>query len=357
MQIEISGIVCRYGTTPAVSGVDLTIADGEFVALLGPSGSGKTTLLRAMAGLEVPVAGSIRFGRQDALCVPPNRRGVGFVFQYYALFQHMTVADNIAFGLDIRPRATRPSKTEIARRVEELLELVQLPGLGRRYPQQLSGGQRQRVALARALAIEPRILLLDEPFGALDTKVRTELRLWLKTLHRRLGVTSVFVTHDQEEAMELADRIVVMRAGKIEQIGTPAEVYAAPASPFVYGFLGSANHIPCWIEGGIAHAGTTVLGRGVALADGLATAWFRPHQVELVAPGSTSPGGTALDGRALDGMVVHLTTVGPRARATLQCDGAIITAELPTHAIATHRLAEGRSCRWRPRAVRIYQEA
>jgi sulfate transport system ATP-binding protein len=345
MQIEISGIVCRYGSTPAVSGVDLTIADGEFVALLGPSGSGKTTLLRAMAGLEVPEAGSLRFGGVDALALPPNRRGVGFVFQHYALFKHMTVADNIAFGLTIRPRAHRPDKTEIAKRVQELLDLVQLPGLGKRYPQQLSGGQRQRVALARALAIEPRILLLDEPFGALDTKVRTELRQWLKSLHRRLGVTSVFVTHDQEEAMELADRIVVMCAGKIEQVGTPAAVYAAPVSPFVYGFLGQANHIACTIEGGIARADATVLQRGVALPDGSARAWFRPHHVELAPPDA---------GPALDGMLVDLHAIGPRAQATLNYQGALVSAELGLDDVARLDLAEGRPCRWRPREVRIY---
>ena len=282
MQIEISGIVCRYGSTPAVSGVDLTIADGEFVALLGPSGSGKTTLLRAMAGLETPEAGSLRFGNVDALALPPNQRGVGFVFQHYALFKHMNVAENIAFGLTIRPRATRPDKAEIAARVAELLDLVHLPGLGKRYPQQLSGGQRQRVALARALAIEPRILLLDEPFGALDTKVRTELRLWLKSLHRRLGVTSVFVTHDQEEAMELADRIVVMRAGKIEQVGTPAEVYRQPVNRFVAGFLGSPrmNFLPAQAGRDDAGAGVQVPGAGrLALPADCAAALGNVHQI------------------------------------------------------------------------------
>ena len=345
MQIEISGIVCRYGSTPAVSGVDLTIADGEFVALLGPSGSGKTTLLRAMAGLETPEAGSLRFGDVDALALPPNQRGVGFVFQHYALFKHMNVAENIAFGLTIRPRARRPDKAEIAARVAELLELVHLPGLGKRYPQQLSGGQRQRVALARALAIEPKILLLDEPFGALDTKVRTELRLWLKGLHRRLGVTSVFVTHDQEEAMELADRIVVMRAGKIEQVGTPAEVYAAPASPFVYGFLGQANQIACTIVGGIARVGETILAQGLGVPDGAATAWFRPHQVDL-APAADAP--------ALDGLMVDLHAVGPRARATLDHHGTLVMAELNANLVGRDGLVEGRPCRWRPREVRIY---
>jgi sulfate/thiosulfate transport system ATP-binding protein len=352
MQIEISGIVCRYGSTPAVSGVDLTIADGEFVALLGPSGSGKTTLLRAMAGLEVPEAGRLRFGEIDALALPPNERGVGFVFQHYALFKHMTVADNIAFGLNIRPRANRPDKATIAARVAELMELVQLPGLGKRYPAQLSGGQRQRVALARALAIEPRILLLDEPFGALDTKVRTELRQWLKSLHRRLGVTSVFVTHDQDEAMELADRIVVMRAGKIEQVGTPAAVYADPASPFVYGFLGQANQIACTVAGGTACAGETILAQDLALPDGPAVAWFRPHQVELAPAVGLDAQGVDLNAR-----IVDLNAIGPRARVTLDHQGKLVTAELGADDIARLGLAEGTPCRWRPREVRIYATA
>ncbi|HLZ67394.1 MAG TPA: sulfate ABC transporter ATP-binding protein, partial [Aliidongia sp.] len=205
--------------------------------------------------------------------------------------------------------------------------------------------QRQRVALARALAIEPRILLLDEPFGALDTKVRTELRQWLKGLHRRLGVTSVFVTHDQEEAMELADRIVVMRAGKIEQVGTPTAVYAAPVSPFVYGFLGQANHIACTITDGLARVGETVLGPASGQADGPATAWFRPHHVELAPPDG---------GAALDGMMVDLHAIGPRARATLDYQGALVTAELNVDDIARRSLAAGGPCRWRPREVRVY---
>ena len=338
MKIEIAGLVCRYGTTPAVSGVDLTIADGEFVALLGPSGSGKTTLLRAMAGLEIPEAGHLAFDGADALALPPNQRGVGFVFQHYALFKHMTVAGNIAFGLTIRPRSQRPGKAAIAAKVDELLELVQLPGLAKRYPQQLSGGQRQRVALARALAIEPRLLLLDEPFGALDTQVRTELRLWLKGLHRRLGVTSVFVTHDQEEAMELADRIVVMRAGRIEQMGTPAEVYAVPASPFVYGFLGQADQIGCTVAGGVARAGALVLGEGLDLPDGPATAWFRPHHID-VAP----------EGPALEGELIDLTVIGARVKGTIAFQGKLITVELPEKS----NLAVG-PCRWAPREVRVY---
>jgi sulfate transport system ATP-binding protein len=291
-----------------------------------------------MAGLEVPEAGSLHFDGADALALPPNQRGVGFVFQHYALFKHMNVADNIAFGLSIRPRAQRPDKAVIAAKVDELLELVQLPGLGRRYPQQLSGGQRQRVALARALAIEPRLLLLDEPFGALDTQVRTELRLWLKGLHRRLSVTSVFVTHDQEEAMELADRIVVMRAGKIEQVGTPAEVYAAPASPFVYGFLGQANQIDCMIYDGFALNAGIVLHENLELPDGPATAWFRPHQIDFVP-----------EGPALDGDLIDLTVIGARVKGTLKYQDKLITVELTEKS----DLAVG-PCKWRPREVRIY---
>ena len=262
MQIEMSEIVCRFGSTPAVAGVDLAVPEGEFLALLGPSGSGKTTLLRIIAGLEKPESGVLRIDGANAVDLAPNKRGIGFVFQHYALFRHMTVARNIAFGLEIRKSSQRPDKAEIDRRVEELLDLVQLPGLGKRFPSQLSGGQRQRVALARALAIEPRILLLDEPFGALDTKVRSELRVWLKSLHRRLGITIVFVTHDQEEAMELADRVAIMRQGRLEQDGNPGAIYADPVSPFVYSFLGAANALPARIEAGAVHAaaGGEILG-------------------------------------------------------------------------------------------------
>jgi len=224
-----------------LNGVSFTVPQGAFVALLGPSGSGKTTLLRILGGLEFPDAGSVHFADLNWLGVPARQRRAGFVFQNYALFRHMTVAQNIAFGLNVRPRRDRPSRSEIARRVEELLALVQLVGLGRRYPSQLSGGQRQRVALARALAIEPRILLLDEPFGALDAKVRKELRGWLRALHERLGLTTIFVTHDQEEAFAVADLVAIMNAGKIEQYGTPEDVRRAPKSPFVAEFLASES--------------------------------------------------------------------------------------------------------------------
>ena len=237
MHIEIDEISKSFGTTAALHPVSLSLPSGALVALLGPSGSGKTTLLRILGGLEFPTSGRVMFDGQDATGLSVQERRAGFVFQSYALFRHMTVFDNIAYGLNARPRASRPTKAEIARRVTKLLELIQLPDIGARYPSQLSGGQRQRVALARALAIEPRMLLLDEPFGALDAKVRKELRQGLRDIHDTTGLTTVFVTHDQEEAMELADLVVVMSMGRIEQIGKPQDIRARPATPFVRAFV------------------------------------------------------------------------------------------------------------------------
>ena len=237
MQIDIEEISKEFGTTAALHPVSLSIPSGALVALLGPSGSGKTTLLRILGGLEFPTAGRVRFDGQDATALTVQERRAGFVFQSYALFRHMTVFDNIAYGLTARPRATRPPKPEIARRVTHLLDLIQLPDIGARYPSQLSGGQRQRVALARALAIEPRMLLLDEPFGALDARVRKDLRQGLRDIHDTTGLTTVFVTHDQDEAMELADLVVVMSMGKIEQIGRPQDIRARPNSAFVRDFI------------------------------------------------------------------------------------------------------------------------
>lgn len=242
--IGVRNLHKRFGRFAALKGVDLDIARGEFVALLGPSGSGKTTLLRVIAGLEFQDEGTVLFDDRDVSSLPVAERGVGFVFQNYALFRHMTVADNIGFGLAVRQRRFRPSRAQRKARVDELLSLVQLDGLGGRYPAQLSGGQRQRVALARALAIEPRLLLLDEPFGALDAKVRKDLRRRLRELHRQMGLTSVFVTHDQEEALELADRVVVLGDGLIAQTGTPEQVYMAPATPFVSRFVGETTTMP-----------------------------------------------------------------------------------------------------------------
>ena len=241
MSIEVRNLNKRFGATVVCDHLNLDIPDGELVALLGPSGSGKTSLLRIIAGLEMPDSGSVLFHGEDATHTDVRERQVGFVFQHYALFPQMTIFENVAFGLRVRPKSTRPAEREIKAKVTALLKLVQLAGQADRYPHQLSGGQRQRIALARALAVEPKVLLLDEPFGALDAKVRKELRRWLRRLHDDLHVTSIFVTHDQEEALEVSDRVVLMNSGNIEQIGSPQDVWDHPASPFVYGFLGDVN--------------------------------------------------------------------------------------------------------------------
>jgi len=271
MSIELSAIRYRYGRTAALDGVDLTIQSGELLALLGPSGCGKTTLLRTIAGLEFPDSGVVRFEGRDVSALDARRRHVGFVFQHYALFDHLSVFENVAFGLRVRGWFRRPRRAEIARKVGELLDLVQLADHAERRPAQLSGGQRQRVALARALAVEPQILLLDEPFGALDARVRNDLRRWLRGLHDRIHVTSVFVTHDQEEAFELADRIAVMNAGRIEQVGDPQALYLAPASPFVCRFLGEVNELPAAL-----HA------RWTGIDDAAVVAFVRPHDLDFV---------------------------------------------------------------------------
>src|SRR5919198_789332 len=250
MSIEVRGLRKTFGDFVALDNVSLEVPGGELVALLGPSGSGKTTLLRISAGLEPADRGAMRFHGEDATTQPVRERQVGFVFQHYALFRHMSVFENVAFGLRVRPRAVRPPETEIRDTVMGLLKLVQLDVLAKRRPSELSGGQRQRVALARALAVKPKVLLLDEPFGALDAKVRKELRRWLRRLHDEIHITSVFVTHDQDEALEVADRVVVMHQGRIEQVGTPEEVYERPATPFVYGFLGSVNLFHGRLENG-----------------------------------------------------------------------------------------------------------
>ena len=295
VDVTVENVQRLFGVTPALHGVSLQIHAGELVALLGPSGSGKTTLLRILAGLDFPTAGRVLFCGEDALGLTVRQRHVGFVFQNYALFRHMRVFDNVAFGLAARPRSERPARAAIRARVLELLHLVKLEGLERRFPAELSGGQRQRVALARALAIEPRLLLLDEPFGALDAKVRRELRRWLREIHDQTGHTTVFVTHDQEEAVELADRIVVLNEGRIEQIGTPDAVYNSPASPFVASFIGESNALAVAVVGGrVSFAGATI-DLAASAVDGPKTLVFRPHHVAIVDPGG--PG--SLAGRLL----------------------------------------------------------
>lgn len=306
MGIVIENVSKRFGDFQAVDQVDLEIKTGSLVALLGPSGSGKSTLLRLIAGLEVPDSGRIFLTGRDATYESVQERNIGFVFQHYALFKHMTVRKNIAFGMDIR----KIPKARIKRKVDELLELVQLSGLGDRYPSQLSGGQRQRVALARALAVEPKVLLLDEPFGALDAKVRKDLRAWLRRLHDEVHVTTVFVTHDQEEAMEVSDEIVVMNKGKVEQIGTPAEIYDNPATPFVMSFIGPVNVLPSssriFQENGFDSPHPEV--------------FLRPHDVVI----ETSPNGTTVPARV--GRLIHL---GWEIQAELVLDdGQVVTAHL-----------------------------
>lgn len=283
MSIQVKNIQKNFGQFTALNDVSLDFPTGELVALLGPSGCGKTTLLRIIAGLEQPDKGVVEFHGEDATHVHVRERKVGFVFQHYALFRHMTVFDNVAFGLTVRPKEVRPNKKEIAERVHELLRLVQLDWLADRFPGQLSGGQRQRIALARALAVEPKVLLLDEPFGALDAKVRKDLRRWLRRLHDELHITSIFVTHDQEEAMEVADRVVVLNKGKIEQIGSPDEVYNNPASPFVYDFIGQVNLFHSRVSEGWAHIGEYKLPAPEyeTIQDRAAIAYVRPHDIEL----------------------------------------------------------------------------
>jgi len=321
MEVRVENVRKEFDRFPALHDVTLDIHSGELIALLGPSGSGKTTLLRLIAGLEMPTAGKIFFGDTDASEKSVQERNIGFVFQHYALFRHMTVLENVSFGLDVRPRATRPPAAEIRRRALELLDLVQLSGLEKRYPNQLSGGQRQRVALARALATEPSVLLLDEPFGALDAQVRRELRKWLREIHDRTGHTTVFVTHDQEEALELADRLCVMSQGRIEQVGSPDAVYDHPASPFVFGFIGDSSELPVTVENGELWVG----GRAIGLPAGEASAgvsklFFRPHDVELVE-----------EGPSLAGVVATSRRVGGTRRVELEIGGAghLVEIDLP----------------------------
>ncbi|MDQ0390845.1 sulfate/molybdate ABC transporter ATP-binding protein [Labrys monachus] len=323
MDIRVTGLTKNYGVSPALHGVDIDIRSGELLGLLGPSGSGKTTLLRIIAGLEQPSGGTVFFGEEDTARMSVQQRRVGFVFQHYALFRHLSVADNIAYGLRVRKRAQRPPEAEIVKRVADLLDLVQLGSFGTRFPAQLSGGQRQRVALARALAVEPKVLLLDEPFGALDAKVRKDLRSWLRTIHDRTGHTTIFVTHDQDEALELSDRIAVLDKGRIDQLGVPDEIYDHPASPFVFGFIGESSRVPVILSAGrILFEGSTLPFDAEGLPDGPASLFVRPHDVAPVEPVPTT----------LNGLVVAQRRVGAtrRLEVALGAQRTIVEADLPS---------------------------
>jgi len=351
MSIEVRNLRKAFGDFVALDDVSLDVPGGELVALLGPSGSGKTTLLRILAGLEFPDAGTVRFDDRDALSIPLSEREVGFVFQHYALFGHMTVFENVAFGLRVRPRKKRTSSEAIAKRVNELLALVQLEDFGDRFPAQLSGGQRQRVALARALAVEPKVLLLDEPFGALDAKVRVELRRWLRDIHDSAGLTTVFVTHDQEEALDLADRVAIMNKGRIEQIGTPAEIYDGPQTPFVFDFLGRTNAFACEVKNGKAKLGDKTF-PAEDVPDGNAVAFVRPHDVVLAATANDGPSDDAL----LPGVAIvrFMSSLGPRASVELLHEKHLIEAVISREAMQELGLEVGSKCRIRLRLPTIF---
>jgi sulfate transport system ATP-binding protein len=352
LSIEACNVTKRFGGFVALREVDLRVEAGELVALLGPSGSGKTTLLRIIAGLEFPDQGTMLFNGEDTTRWSVGERRVGFVFQHHALFKHLRVFDNVAFGPRMRPRKSRPSESEIRAKVQELLRLVQLDGLEGRYPSQLSGGQRQRIALARALAVEPRVLLLDEPFGALDARVRQELRRWLRALHDRLGITSLFVTHDQQEALEVADRVVIMNQGRIEQIGTPEQVYDEPANPFVYRFLGDVNRLPGRADRGRIRIGDSAfeaLEQGAA-PDGPVVGYVRPHDLEI----SRDRTGSA----ALEATVQQIAVVGPTVRLALKAFALDqqVEAELSKDAYRQLALEVGDTVLVRPRRLRVFAE-
>jgi sulfate/thiosulfate transport system ATP-binding protein len=341
--IEVKNIVKKFGAFAALDNVDLKVANGELLALLGPSGSGKTTLLRIIAGLDWPDTGEVSFDGENALARGASERHVGFVFQHYALFRHMTVFENVAFGLRVQPRAVRKDEAAIRARVKELLDLVQLDWLSNRYPSQLSGGQRQRIALARALAIEPRILLLDEPFGALDAKVRKELRQWLRSLHSEINVTSIFVTHDQEEALEVANQVVVMDKGRIEQIGTPGEVYDNPATAFVHGFIGESIVLPVEVRDGCVKLGGKPLNIAPDGVDSGASKLFvRRHDMQV------GPSGSGV----FEGAVRRVRTFGPIQRAEVALSGAETVIEID--APRDRELQAGDIIGLHPRRYRIF---
>jgi sulfate transport system ATP-binding protein len=349
MSIEVQNLRKTFGSFTALNDVSFQVPTGELIALLGPSGSGKTTLLRIIAGLEAPDQGTILFHGEDTTDRSVHDRHVGFVFQHYALFRHMTVFDNIAFGLQVKRRRERPTKSTIRDKVHELLRLVQLEGLAGRYPHQLSGGQRQRVALARALAVEPKVLLLDEPFGALDAKVRKELRAWLRRLHDELHITSVFVTHDQDEALEVADCVVVMHQGQIEQIGTPNDVFHHPATEFVMHFLGDVNAFHGRVDAGIVQFGSLELpfpeGRQQIAGD--ARVFIRPYDVTIDTKTNGLP--------AMEAKVVRVHSAGPLVRVDLLTSAnQRLTSEISQERFATMNLQMESRVYVRPRHIRVF---
>lgn len=350
VSIQIQNVSKQYGTFQALTDIHLDIPKGELVALLGPSGSGKTTLLRIIAGLEEADGGSISFDGEDLTSIHVKNRQVGFVFQHYALFKHMNVFENVAFGLKVRKKSLRPSAEVIEEKVTELLKLVKMDGFAKRYPAQLSGGQRQRIALARALAVEPKILLLDEPFGALDAKVRKELRRWLRKLHDEFQITSVFVTHDQEEALDVADRIVVMNEGRIEQMGTPEEVYENPASPFVYDFLGNVNLFHGRVHKGKLNVGSVELEapehKHVSNVDGVA--YVRPHHLSI------SRTKQSVD--AIPAKVSYSHAVGPVVYVELKRDGTdeYLEAEISKEQFKQLSIQTGDVVYVQPKEVKVF---
>jgi sulfate transport system ATP-binding protein len=347
VKISVLNVSKQFGSFTALDHVSLEVRSGELLALLGPSGSGKTTLLRIIAGLDWPDEGEVQFDGEDALSRSVGERHVGFVFQHYALFRHMTVFENVAFGLRAKPRKFRPDEEEIQRRVGSLLDLVQLRWLAQHYPTQLSGGQRQRIALARALAIEPRVLLLDEPFGSLDAKVRRELRRWLRKLHNEIHVTSIFVTHDQEEAMEVADRIVVMDKGQIEQAGTPQQVYDHPRTPFVHEFIGESINLPVVIENGVVRFHGQRIGLDAqGIADGTATLFARPFEMTIL-PISAE--------ESLKGVVRRIHGIGParRIEIALGSDRTEQIIEVDAHRSQQWRV--GQQVGVRPEQYRLFR--
>ncbi|MGL4410024.1 MAG: sulfate/molybdate ABC transporter ATP-binding protein [Zoogloea sp.] len=354
MSIQVKNIHKQFGQFTALDNISLDFPGGELVALLGPSGCGKTTLLRIIAGLESADSGQVLLEGQDASDTHVRERQVGFVFQHYALFRHMTVFENVAFGMRMKPRSQRLPEAKIRAKVHELLQLVQLDWLADRFPAQLSGGQRQRIALARALAVEPRVLLLDEPFGALDAQVRKELRRWLRKLHDELHITSIFVTHDQEEALEVADRVVLMNKGRVEQIGSPESVYAQPATPFVYGFLGAVNLFHGRIEGAGVRIGQTLVGHSAGdLSHGSeVVAFARPHELDIVTAAHTQEGIPARVNRVLAfGITARVELQGVDAQQEQHFE-----VEIPAERAAALQLVEGQIVRLVPTRLQVFEQ-